>query len=76
MTTSLYFYCTTIYKIGKPYSTEHVTKIIIGETSEEDLLAYFGVPWKTSIKNINKYKSKNRQHGKMSLDFSFRNNLN
>ena len=46
-------FCATTYKIGKPYSTEHVTKIIIGETSEEDIIGFFGAHWKTGIKNGN-----------------------
>jgi len=45
--------CATTYKIGKQYATEHVAKIIIGKTSENDILSYFGDPWKIGIMNGN-----------------------
>jgi ribosomal protein S17E len=49
----LFTFCATTYKIGKQYSTEHVTKIIIGKTSENDIITFFGDPWKTGILNGN-----------------------
>jgi len=45
--------CATTYKIGKQYSTENVARIIIGKTSENDILRFFGDPWKTGISNGN-----------------------
>ena len=45
--------CATTYKIGKQYSTENVARIIIGKTSENDILSFFGDPWKTGISNGN-----------------------
>ena len=45
--------CATTYKLGKPYTTEHVSKIVIGKTTESDILTYFGDPWKTGIANGN-----------------------
>ena len=49
----LFTFCATTYKIGKQYSTEHVAKIIIGKTSEKDVITYFGDPWKIGILNGN-----------------------
>jgi outer membrane protein assembly factor BamE (lipoprotein component of BamABCDE complex) len=49
----LFTFCATTYKIGKQYSTEHVSRIIIGETSETDIITLFGDPWKTGILNGN-----------------------
>jgi outer membrane protein assembly factor BamE (lipoprotein component of BamABCDE complex) len=49
----LFFSCATTYKIGKPYSTDHVAKIIIGKTSATDVRSLFGDPWKTGIFNGN-----------------------
>ena len=49
----LFTSCATTYKIGKQYSTEHVAKIIIGKTSEKDIITYFGDPWKIGIINGN-----------------------
>ena len=46
-------FCATTYKIGKQYSTEHVSKIIIGETSENDIITFFGDPWKIGLLNGN-----------------------
>jgi len=43
--------CGTTYKFGKQYSTENVTDIIIGKTSEAEILRFFGDPWKTGISN-------------------------
>jgi len=43
--------CATVYKFGKRYSSENVTKIIIGKTSEKDVRSYFGDPWKIGILN-------------------------
>jgi hypothetical protein len=39
--------------MGKQYSTEHVTKIEIGTTSENDIRSFFGSPWKKGILNGN-----------------------
>ena len=47
------FSCSTTYKIGKQYSTEHVSKIEIGTTSESDIKSFFGNPWKKGILNGN-----------------------
>ena len=49
----LFTFCATTYKIGKQYSTEHVAKIIIGKTSENDIITFFGDPWKIGILNGN-----------------------
>ena len=49
----LFTFCATTYKIGKQYSTEHVPKIVIGKTSEKDIIIFFGDPWKTGISNGN-----------------------
>ncbi len=43
--------CATTYRFGKQYSTENVANIIIGKTSENDILSFFGDPWKTGILN-------------------------
>ena len=45
--------CATTYIIGKQYSTENVTRIIIGKTSEKDIISFFGDPWKIGILNGN-----------------------
>jgi hypothetical protein len=45
--------CATTYKIGKPYASENVSKIVIGKTSQSDIISYFGDPWKTGILNGN-----------------------
>ena len=46
-------YCATTYKIGKQFSTEHVASITIGKTTEKDIIAFLGDPWKTGISNGN-----------------------
>jgi outer membrane protein assembly factor BamE (lipoprotein component of BamABCDE complex) len=45
--------CATTYKLGKPYSVEEVSKILIGKTSQSDIVSYFGEPWKTGLLNGN-----------------------
>jgi len=51
---SIFFaHCVTTYKIGKQFSTENVAKIVIGKTTEQDILAFFGDPWKIGILNGN-----------------------
>jgi len=45
--------CATTYRIGKQYSAEHVAKIIIGKTSEKEIIALFGDPWRTGLLNGN-----------------------
>ena len=49
----LFTFCATTYKIGKQYSTEHVMNIICGKTSENDIINFFGDPWKKGILNGN-----------------------
>ena len=43
--------CATTYKLGKHYATENVSQIVIGETTEKDVVALFGSPWKTGLLN-------------------------
>jgi hypothetical protein len=45
--------CATTYKLGKPYPAEQVSNIVIGKTTEGDIISYFGYPWKTGIINGN-----------------------
>ena len=53
LTAGFLTFCATTYKIGKQYSTEHVEKIMIGKTSENDILSFFGDPLKIGILNGN-----------------------
>ena len=43
--------CATSYKYGMPYASDNVSEIIIGKTSESDVLHLFGNPFKTGIIN-------------------------
>lgn len=45
--------CATTYKIGRNYPVEHVGKISIGQTNENDIRLLFGEPWRTGISNGN-----------------------
>lgn len=45
--------CATTYKIGRQYSFENVARIIIGETSENEILNFFGDPLKMGLLNGN-----------------------
>jgi|GEM_PF-2279988 hypothetical protein len=45
--------CGTTYKLGRPFNTENVVRIIIGETSQSDIINMFGEPLRKGISNGN-----------------------
>jgi outer membrane protein assembly factor BamE (lipoprotein component of BamABCDE complex) len=47
----LLYSCATTYRIGRQYQTEPVAKIIIGRTSEKDIVGSFGDPYQIGVSN-------------------------
>ena len=43
--------CATTYKIGEKFNADNVYKITNNETSQKQILQYFGSPWKKGLNN-------------------------
>jgi outer membrane protein assembly factor BamE (lipoprotein component of BamABCDE complex) len=47
----LIFGCSTVYKIGKEFDLTNISKIKIGITTQQDIINYFGQPYRKGIAN-------------------------
>mgnify|MGYP005843070961 CR=1 FL=1 len=43
--------CSTVYKIGKEFDPTNISKIKIGVTTQQDIINYFGQPYRKGIAN-------------------------
>ncbi len=43
--------CSTVYKIGKEFDLTNISKIKIGFTTQQDIINYFGQPYRKGIAN-------------------------
>ncbi len=43
--------CSTVYKIGKEFDLTNISKIKIGVTTQQDIINYFGQPYRKGIAN-------------------------
>ncbi|MEW6507066.1 MAG: outer membrane protein assembly factor BamE [Bacteroidota bacterium] len=47
----LFFGCSTVYKFGKAFDLSNISKIKTGTTTKQEILSYFGEPFKKGIAN-------------------------
>jgi outer membrane protein assembly factor BamE (lipoprotein component of BamABCDE complex) len=47
----LFFGCSTVYKFGKEFDLSNISKIKVGTTTKQEILSYFGQPFKKGIAN-------------------------
>ena len=48
---TLAFFITACATVGKPFPSEAVGRIKIGETSRDEINVFFGPPWRTGIED-------------------------